>query len=135
MQELKAQYEKFRKSFKGSMITSEFFESDFKRLHIYPKETICEVHKQIYDLLVLNCQGDPEFLKEVLGKLEVVYLMGMKLCKKLIDYKCALPEWKDNDDEYIQNLRRIRVRLSHTIKEVGALAKKKEKELEVSANL
>lgn len=83
-----------------------------KGKHTWPHRTICEVHREIYDCLVLELYDD------IVPKLEEAYLMGIKLCKKLVEHKCSLPEWKNNTEE-AQRLRKLRVELENEVNEIS----------------
>lgn len=61
------------------------------------KRTICEVHRQLYDLLVIELSKDEkheQLLINVDKLLSEAFGMGISLCKSLLDYKLALPKWK-----------------------------------------
>lgn len=84
-----------------------------KGRHVWPKRTICEVHREIYDYLVL---GQYE---NILPCLEEAYVMGIKLCKKLTEHKCGLPEWKDNNSKEANELRQLRILMTEKLDEVS----------------
>lgn len=51
-------------------------------------KTICEIHRQLYDVCILNLhKKDPEILCEIIPILEEAFLMGIKLVNKLIEHK------------------------------------------------
>jgi hypothetical protein len=76
-----------------------------KGRHIWPLRTICEVHRELYDLLAL------EKYDQILPLLEEAYELGIKMTKKLVEYKLSLPEWKDNNNKEAQRLRKLRIEL------------------------
>ncbi len=71
------------------------------------KRTICEVHRQMYDLLILD-PADPKII-ELLSE---AFELGVVLVKKLVEYKCSLPHWEKNLDEIeIRRIRKLRIDL------------------------
>lgn len=100
-------------------VTSPMFE-DYKGIMPYEDRTICEVHKEIYDILVLTCQDKPEMLEAVFSLLEEVYEMGVKLCLKLADYKYEM-DWDINNEEAVK-LRILRAFLTRKREELERLA-------------
>ena len=72
-----------------------------KGRHEWPQNTICEMHRTIYDLLVLGRHD------EILPHLEKAYLMGIKMTKKLVDYKMDCPECEPtpSENKRLRNLR------------------------------
>jgi len=105
-------------------VISPMFE-DYKGIMLYPDRTICEVHKEIYDILVLIGQDNPKLLELVLPLLEEAYEMGVKLCLKLTEYKCDL-SWEENSDE-TRALRVLRLLLNHKKKELEQFAEKRKR--------
>jgi len=84
-----------------------------KRHHVSAKRTICEVHRQIYDLLIL----DPTNPK-IIELLDEAYRLGMSLVKQLVKYKCSLPDWEENlDEEELRRIRKLRIDLETKIGE------------------
>jgi hypothetical protein len=49
------------------------------------RRTICEVHREIYDLVLTIT--DPELCKEIVPKIIDVYIMGNKMNDRLNEYK------------------------------------------------
>ena len=45
--------------------------------------------------------------------------MGIKLCRKLTEYKCELPEWKNNDSQESRDLRELRIQLTKDVDEIS----------------
>lgn len=70
----------------NEMITSKIFETH-KGSVSNSRLTICEAHRGIYDLLVLNLQDKPEVLRRVLPLLEQAFSYGVNMTHKLIEYK------------------------------------------------
>ena len=83
---------------------SNVFETS-KGKHTWHERTICEVHRELYDRWFLK-QYD-----QMLPLMEEAYTMGIKLVKKLVEYKLSLPEWQKNTEETRQ-LRELRNELS-----------------------
>lgn len=83
---------------------------------VLEQETICELHRQVYDLLITEFHDRPESLKKITPLMERAFLSGIKLVKKLIDNKIDV--WKDKRDftpeqaEEIKRLRNLRIELS-----------------------
>jgi len=96
--------------------TSKIF-NESKGQHIWLAETICEVHRQMYDLMVIHLRlQNPELFNQLLPLLEKAYMYGIKITKKLIDYKCMLPHSEKilSVDEVIK-LRQLRIKLDAEI--------------------
>jgi hypothetical protein len=64
------------------------FDTD-KGKHIYPRRTVCEVHREIYDLAVIYLFNQPEQLAKMTVLLEEAFLMGIKMNKKLVEHKLS----------------------------------------------
>ena len=76
------------------------------------KRTICEVHRQIYDLVVLHFSDRPKKVEKIVKLLEEAFDMGIKLCDKLVEHKLSLLNWEINEDrEEIKRLRDLRIEL------------------------
>jgi len=95
---------------------SELFDNTTKGTHVWPIRTICEMHRELYDdmVLLLAEEHQQAFLK-LLPKLEECYLTGIKLAKALIKNKIERPDCKntDIDKNYKERLNRV-----HLIKEL-----------------
>ena len=50
------------------------------------KRTICEVHRELYDIIVLHFKTSPHF-EEITNRLEEAYWMGKRMNAKLRQYK------------------------------------------------
>jgi len=90
-----------------------------KGMHIATVRTICEVHREIYDLLVLGMYED------IVPKLEEAFMMGISLTRKLMEYKLEDFEWAENNDRKAQLLRVERALLSDNLESIKAEIKKK----------
>ncbi len=83
-----------------------------KSWRVNSKRSICEVHRQIYDKLVVGFSDKPEELEEIVVLLEEAFSLGVKLVDKLVEYKCSLPQWEKNEDRAeVERLRRLREEL------------------------
>ncbi len=98
------------------MILSKVFDNP-KGQRIQQKRTICEVHKEIYDLAIVNLQDKPEILDSMVKKLEEVFLMGIKMNKKMVERGCATMTWEKNGKEFTR-MRLLRRELEEREREV-----------------
>ena len=89
---------------------SELFDS-IKGESVYNKRTICEVHREIYDMVVLNMQDKQEEMLQIIKLLEEAYLFGIKMNAKLIEYKCNFEELTDKNYNQQEILERRRKRI------------------------
>jgi len=84
-----------------------------KGSHVYDKFTICEMHRQMYDIVMLA--GEFENKERLVELLEKAFLMGIKLVDKLAEYKLQYkflsPSEKMTDAEEAVRLRQLRVNL------------------------
>jgi hypothetical protein len=97
------------------------------------EETICELHREIYDLLVLNLAiQNPELLEKIVHILERAYICGVKMDKKMVENKCKFTSWSEHPDkEEAVRLRKLRCYL---IMELDRIKRIEEKD-EVSTDL
>lgn len=81
-----------------------------KDIRVCGKRTICEVHRQLYDLLVIGLSGkDEKLLENATELLSEVFDMGIEMTKKLVEYKLSLPKWdKVKDRKEVSRLRALR---------------------------
>jgi len=85
-----------------------------KGLQVYPQRTICEVHRDIYDLLVIELasQTRPDVIRKLVPLLEEAFIMGVKLNKALVEHKLSQDFTAPaNDVEKAEKLRKERIRL------------------------
>ena len=55
-----------------------------------PKRTICEVHREIYDILVIELATTrPDVIEKIVPLLEEAFIMGVKLNKALVEHKLS----------------------------------------------
>jgi len=84
--------------------------------------TICEVHRDIYDLLYVGVEKkDWSKIEEILPFLEEAYKGGVKITGKLAEYKYAWSCWDKNvpDDEK-KRLRDLRIHLEEEARRISA---------------
>ncbi len=90
---------------------SDIFQGQKSR-HIYEKLTICEMHRQLYDLIMIS---DCENKDKMIELIEKAYLMGVKLIDKLAEYnlkyKFFSPSDEPTDIEEAKRVRKLRVDL------------------------
>lgn len=71
------------------------------RYHTFTRRTICEVHREIYDLI--NEINDEPLKRKIVSKLIDAYVMGMKMNDKLVKNstkKKGATKLEPNDDWY-----------------------------------
>ena len=87
-----------------------------KGKHAWPKETICELHRQIYDILFAYAGEDSQIYTAIIKKLEKAYIMGIKMTSQLVDYKLSLPDFeKVTDPAEVNRLRKLRIDLTESL--------------------
>jgi len=70
------------------MIISKLFNSIKGKRGLQKNRTICELHRELYDLCVLGlCKKDPELMYKMVKILEDALIMGVKMNNKLVKYK------------------------------------------------
>ncbi len=80
---------------------------------MWPQRTICEVHREIYDLCVTELTEAQQAM--LVPKLEEAYLLGIKLVRTLIDRKLSLPDWAANHMEEASRLRAARIEMEEVL--------------------
>lgn len=83
------------------------------------QRTICEVHRQLADVLVCRMKDRQEVLQEALVLLNEAYLLGIRLVAALIDRKLAMPQWAANNVGEARKLRTERDRMVKELHEAG----------------
>lgn len=83
------------------------------------QRTICEVHRQLADVLVCRLSDRPGILNEALPLLNEAYLLGIRLVQALIERKLALPDWAANHVAQADVLRRQRKELTEVLHAAG----------------
>jgi hypothetical protein len=83
----------------------------YKGAWIIPQRTICEVHREIYDLLIVGCSGriDNETLAEMRRLIHEAFGMGISMADRLIEHH--LHNWADYDvsnPEHTERFRKLR---------------------------
>ena len=74
---------------------SDIFDS-YKGKIYYHKRTICEVHRQIYDVIVLEL-GENKVACKLVKLLEEAFVLGVKMNDKLIEYHGRQEDWVDDN--------------------------------------
>ena len=78
------------------------------------KRTICEVHRQAYDIISVKIK-DPNVREELRTLIEEAFGMGVKLVQRLIDHKIEMLEWdKCSNRNEVNALRKERLRLDES---------------------
>ena len=76
-----------------------------KRVH--NRRTICEVHRHIYDLLMIRYNDD-----EIADLLDEAFVIGIKMNNKLVEYKYIYErECCRQDTKKLEELRKLRIEL------------------------
>lgn len=86
----------------------------------YKKRTICEVIRELCDYCVIEFHEDNESMEEILFFLEEIFIMAIKMNKKLIKYKLdtdTLFESNKKSKGEVLKIREERIRLINIIKE------------------
>jgi len=75
------------------------------------KRTICEVHRQLYDQVIVHVK-DPELQKVLKALIEEAFGMGVALVDKLVTYNIEMIPWETEEDkECVNALRKLRIEL------------------------
>ena len=79
---------------------SKIFESE-KGEAVGRRRTICEIHREIFDELIINFHGRPKSIKKIIKLLEEAFVVGVKINEKLTEHKLDAiyddNEWKSSD--------------------------------------
>lgn len=112
----------FDKTLKGAMFIKEYEEriaKDEPGKRYVIDDTICELHRQIYDNLILSFHDRPRELKKIIPILESAFRAGLKMTKKLVEYKCSLPDWDVNLSAIqVIRMRKLRVQLTRILEAI-----------------
>ncbi len=112
---------------------SKLFDSGKGSKPPHTNRTICELHRELYDLCVLRLyKKDPELMMEMIRILEDAFIMGVKMNKKLCEYKLgSSSKWdkkeyrnEDVDRKVIAKRRRKRERLEKMLKDNNTTLKR-----------
>jgi len=92
---------------------SRLMDATSKGRHTYPLRTICEVHRELWDRLVIElAQIRPDVIRTIVPLIEEAYVMGVKLNKALVEQKLSQDFTADpNDVPKCKALRKERIRL------------------------
>ena len=98
--------------------------------------TICELHRELYDLCVIGLhEKDPDLMMQMIKVLEDAFIMGVKMNKKLCKYKLGSSskwpkkEYRKSDigRKKIKKLRKERARLEKILEENNDILNKFDK--------
>ena len=104
---------------------SDIFDSQ-KGKTVHTNRTICELHRELYDLCIIGLhKKDPELMAQMIKVLEDAFIMGVKMNKKLVEYKLGTSsKWdeseyrnKDINKDNIIKRRKKRQRLVKMLKD------------------
>jgi len=99
-----------------------------KGQRISKRRTICEAIRELYDIFVVKHHDDTEFMDNAAPRLEEIFMMGVKMNKKLIEYKMdtdTLFELNTKDKKQIQKIREERIRLIKILEENKSILNEK----------
>jgi len=114
---------------------SDIFDSQ-KGQTVHTNRTICELHRELYDLCVTGLyKTDPELMKKMIKVLEDAFIMGVKMNRKLCKYKLGTSsKWdkkeyrnEDVDRDEVVNRRKKRQKLVKILEENNKILKKFDK--------
>jgi hypothetical protein len=112
---------------------SKIFDSQKGNKKIHKNRTICELHRELYDLCVLGLHEDnPELMHQIIGVLEDAFIMGVKMNKKLCKYKLgSSSKWNEKeyrndkvDRQKVTKRRKERVKLEKMLTENNMILEK-----------
>lgn len=87
------------------------------------KQSICEIHKEMYDLMIMNLQDQPLLLTKLVHLLETAFGQGVSIVHKLLEYKLTTnKKIKENipmTTPEARKLREERIKLVEAKKELG----------------
>ena len=75
-----------------------------KDKRVSPLRTICEVHREMHDVLVSNKKLDIELVNKMISLLEEAYIMAKKMNAKLRQYSLDydISWWEKTRDEIVK---------------------------------
>jgi len=103
---------------------------------VHTNRTICELHRELYDLCVLELHDtNPKLMYKMIKLLEDAFIMGVKMNKKLVKYKLgSSSKWpkKEYRNKSINRKKTIekrkeRIRLEKILKDNEIILKKFDK--------
>jgi len=102
----------------------------------HKNRTICELHRELYDLCVLHLHDkDPELMYKMIKTLEDAFIMGVKMNRKLVRHKLgSSSKWGQKEFRHdgvnrkeIAQRRRSREKLEDILRENEDILKKFDK--------
>ena len=100
---------------------SEIFQSEKGKV-LGTKRTICEIHREIFDQVIIQFNDRPKALKKVVKLLEEAFVVGIKINAKLTEYKLKQPFGENNPK--IKESREERKRLVEMLNDSKEFLKK-----------
>jgi glycosyltransferase involved in cell wall biosynthesis len=118
-QQMKKIFEEIFKKPREKKVLSKIFDLTSKGTHTWYKDTICEQHRRIYDrLAILYFETKNESIIPAIRELEKAFISGMKVTKRLVEYKIEHKDlWKNNTEG--DELRKQRVELINNLSIAG----------------
>ena len=116
------------------MISEIFSSSKGKTIH--RNRTICELHRELFDMVVLCLyEKDPDLLKEIVNLLERCFVDGVKMNRRLVRYKLGSSSKWDKKEyaksnytkKEIKKIREERIRLEKILIENEAVIRNSKK--------
>jgi len=110
---------------------SEIF-SKSKGKTIHSNRTICELHRELFDISVVHLhEKDIDLLKEIVDLLEKSFVAGVKMNRRLIRYKLGSSSKWDKKEyaksnytkKEIREIRKERIRLEKILAENNSIIK------------
>jgi len=97
-----------------------------KGTQVYEGRTVCEVHREMYDLLVIElAETRPDVIEKIVPLLEQAFIMGVKMNKALAEHKLSQDYTeKPTDMEKSRAMRKERIRLIKMLEENNRILNK-----------
>jgi len=93
---------------------SEIFETE-KGTQCCECRTICEVHREMYDICVLEFHDRPAQLRRVVKLLEESFVMGVKMNQRLVEQKIGMTFESNTNFDKSMAAREDRIRLTKVL--------------------
>jgi hypothetical protein len=115
------------------MSFSKIFQDKIRYKEPHTNRTICELHRELYDLYVINLyKKNPVLMKKMILILENAYIHGVKMNRKLCKYKLgSSSKWskkeyrnKEVSRKEVVKLRKERVKIELMIRKNEKILKK-----------
>ena len=115
---------------------SEIFSSGKGAVNLHTNRTICELHRELYDLCVIGLHNkDRKLMFKMIKVLEDAFIMGVKMNRKLCKHKLgSSSKWEESefrnkevDRKKLAERRKRRVRLEKMLKDNDEILNKFDK--------